>query len=734
MSDPDELLRRVCGALGISVGYHQICGRYVDTPRETLWALVAALGVRVDHPEALGGALVRIEVERWEQCVEPVVLMESDRDDQQVRVSVPKSHAGGHVSWRLTEESGAVVSGECALSSLPMSGENWIDGRGFEARMLAPGRRLPAGYHRIEVRIDGRAPREALVVSAPQRCWRPPEVETGGRAWGLSVQLHSLRSSRNWGIGDFGDLYALLGFAAQQGADLVGLNPLHALFGCDPERASPYSPSSRCWLNPLYIEIDAVPDVLEDAALRARIDHPDFQARLERLRSVELIDHRGVAAAKHDLLRAAWGSFMRRHLGHGTDRERAFRAFQASAGAGLRRFAQFEAIQGELHRRDPGVWGWPVWPEPLRDPGSDAVARFAQERLDEIEYHEYLQWIARLQFERVAHRCVELGMAIGLYADLAVSVDPGGSDTWGGQVHYALEFGVGAPPDDFNRTGQSWGLPPLHPVRLREAGYAPFVEALRANMRGAGAIRIDHVMSLMRLFWIPRGGQAAAGGYVGYRLDEMAAIVALESHRNGCAVIGEDLGTVPDEVRSMMWQRGLLAYRLLYFERYPNGDFRWHADFPRDALVSVGTHDLPPLAEWWTGKDVDVRDALGLLPPEHPAQRLRDERRLDRERLVRALGRDPDGANAPIGPDLAAAVHGYLASTPSVVMTVQMEDLLLLTDQANLPGTVDEHPNWRRKLPLPLDRLGDDPGLMQVVEAVASRRGLRRCAGRSGGV
>lgn len=724
MTEHEGLVRALCESAGVAVGFHLISGQWVETPLASRVALLGALGWDASTPQACEAALRALELRRWSRLAEPVALVAADDPGCAFELRLARGALDAELRWRLVTESGEVHEGTCRGRELGPRAEHWIGGEAYERRALAPGRGLPPGYHRLECRLGEGGPVSTLVIAAPPRCWRPEALEHEGRVFGLAVQLHSVRSARNWGIGDFGDLLRIVEFAAREGADLVGLNPLHALFADDPGRASPYSPSSRRWLNPVYVDVDAALEMLGDDASRACVAEPAFRARLAALREAALIDRAAVAAAKDEALRAAWRGFRDGDLARGSGRAPAFRAFQAQGGRALRLHALFEAIQSSLRARGGRpVGGWPQWPEPLRDPDSEAVAAFAQANADEVAYREFLQWLARGQLARAAQRCAELGMRVGLYLDMAVSVDAGGSDTWRDRSAFALDAGVGAPPDDWNRKGQDWGLPPPLPQALRAQGFAPFLDALRGAMRDAGALRIDHVMQLMRLFWIPRGATAADGGYVLYPLDEMAAIVALESRRNRCVIVGEDLGTVPDELRAAMHQRGLLSYRLLYFERTGWGDFRPAAEFPREALVAASTHDLPTLAGWWSGRDLELGASLGLLPPERPLERLRAERAEDRARLLRALGADLAWADGPMRAEIAEAVHGLIASTPACLMVVQLEDLLLETEQANLPGTVEGHPNWRRKLGADLEALMNDPTALGILRAVAARRG-----------
>jgi len=728
MAETGAALRGLCEAFGIAAGYHDIWGRWVEAPAETLVAVLGEFGVQASSQQAIESADARVTRARARRLLEPVLVVDDGADALRVEVRVPARCAGATLDWRLIEEGGALRRGQCVLASLERLAAYDCDDESYELRSLGLGAPPPHGYHRLEIEVSGLAAGTALLVSAPARCHIPPDLDDGRRIWGPAVQLYALRSQRNWGIGDFTDLLALADLAASRGADIVGLNPMHAPFSHDPAHCSPYSPSSRAGLNPLYLDVEAIEDFAESEAARRLVGSDAFQARLAALRAADLVDYAGVARAKDEALRLAYRHFRTEHLEKGRARGRAFRAFQREHGRALRTLALFEALQAHFHAADPGVWGWPAWPQPYRDRDSEAVARFEAQHETQVEYHEYLQWQASLQIGRASTRCEALGMSVGLYMDLAVSVDRGGADAWGERGCLALGASVGAPPDDFNLKGQDWGLPPLAPHALRECGYRPFVQALRANMMHAGALRIDHVMGLMRLFWIPAGADAQRGVYVHYRLDEMLAIVALESSRNRCMVIGEDLGTVPDEVRCAMNRRALLSYRLLVFERDGDGGFRPPAAYPRLALTAISTHDLPTLAGWWAGDDLRLRDVLQLFPTAEIRDAQRAARERDRPLLLQALAREGligdavDAGRAELPVELAIAAHAFVARSPAAVMVVQLEDLLGMREQANLPGTTDQHPNWRRKLPLPVADLAHHPRFVPVVAAVASER------------
>jgi (1->4)-alpha-D-glucan 1-alpha-D-glucosylmutase len=540
---------------------------------------------------------------------------------------------------------------------------------------------------------DGALP-DPPPLARTARCRMPPP---GARLFGPAIQLYALRSRRNWGIGDFTDLANVARLAAAEGASFVGVNPLHELFLDRPAQASPYSPSTRLALNPLYVDVEAIDDYASCDAARALVKSDAFRARIAALRASPLVDHAGVWAAKREVLYLLFANFCR----EGRRNEDAFRA----AAQEHRHTALFDALQEEF-----GVWGWPAWPEQYRDRArAEAIARE-----DVVDFYVYLQWQADEQLRRAHAAALEAGMSIGLYRDLAVGANPGGAETWQQQEMFASGVHVGAPPDDFNRTGQDWGLPPWIPRGLRRSGYAPWSALLRANMRHAGALRIDHVMGLSRLYWIPRDMPPTEGAYVSYPLDDLCAVLAQESAQHGAIVVGEDLGTVPDTLRGTLRDTGVLSYRVLYFERTHDGRFRRPEEYPPQALVCISTHDLPTLRGFLDGTDLRHREALGLLPSDELRDRLRAERDRDRVRLHEAI------ANAGLaGMDDVYALHRYIARTPCALMTLQLEDVFGEAEQANLPATHDDqHPTWRRKVGFDLDDWASDGRFASVCAAI----------------
>jgi 4-alpha-glucanotransferase len=537
---------------------------------------------------------------------------------------------------------------------------------------------------------------EPVDASAPQAHQGPP-----GTWWLLAAQLYGIRSQRNWGHGDFSDLLALLELAAKVGAAGIGINPLHAVFDDAPEPLSPYSPSSRLFLNPLHIAVDALPEFQGGASA-------DMASTIDRLRRSDLVDHHGVAALKQRALRAAHQSFLSRAMpGERED----FAKFRQSRAPTLARFAAFEV----LRRRLAGPW-W-QWPSEWQAPDDAAIAHLRAETGDALAFHEYIQWIADRQLMRCRDRADALGLPIGLYVDVAIGVRPDGFDAWNAPDAIVPSLSLGAPPDLLNTLGQNWGLAGFSGVGLQARDFQPFRDMLRASMRYAGAIRLDHVLGLKRLYFIPDGMRPDHGAYVSMPFRRLLDITAEESGANRCIVIGEDLGTVPPGFREQVARFGLWSYQVMVFERDARGEFRPPEHYAERALVTFSTHDLPTFAGWFAQHDLRMRAALQI-----PAGETGEERAAAVAALHAALRSQGVAAC-----DFSAVV-GYLAASPARLLAVALEDVLGVCDQANVPGTVDEHPNWRRKLPLDLERLREDPRLGEIAR-IAARHGRAAEAG-----
>jgi 4-alpha-glucanotransferase len=554
-----------------------------------------------------------------------------------------------------------------------------------------------------------RPKRLAKALDAPSepvaKCFVPAFLRRG-RCWGITCQLYGLRSGRNWGIGDFEDLARLAEIVAGQGGDFLGVNPLHALYPADPERCSPYSPSSRRFLNVFYIAPDIEPEF-------GHIEPP----RLEALRGEDLVAYGKVTQAKTAALAAMFQVFQDRAA---PDRKAAFEDFLKEGGEALERHCLFDA----LHEHNAGAPWWD-WPDEYRRVEGTAVSRFRTSQAQRIAFFAWMQWLAECQLAAAQARARAAGMRIGLYLDLAVGVAPDGAMAWADPDLMVRGAHIGAPPDMFNLQGQDWGLIPQRPTVLIERQLEPFRDDLRDSMHVAGAVRIDHAMALQRLFWIPAGAPAIEGTYLRYPQTAMLATVADESRRWRCLVVGEALGTVPAGFLSLLADKELQSYRVLIFERRRDGSFRRPRSYPSRALGCVSTHDLPTVLGWWSGRDIEWRQQVGFVTPAQVEEQTRD-RAHDRQALWEALVAEGLVESGPVPRQLDAAaviaIHRYVAGSPVRLMGVQLEDALGEVEQPNLPGASDPHPNWRRKLAVGLEALAEHPLFRALCGAMAEHR------------
>jgi len=732
MSDSASALHRLCERVGIAAGFRDIWDRDHVTSDKTRIELLRAMSV-IDGPSDVAAALQEREEREWRRGLPPVAIRREDALPYEWGISCDEPTAGQILRWTLVLESGESRSGEVRPDSLALAGDCELDGIRHINAIFRWHEPLPTGYHRFSLERAGAAVGPVMnLIIVPTRCYESTELAGRARVWGPALQLYAMRSGRNWGIGDFTDLRNVVELMSRSDAGVVGLNPLHALFPHNPGHISPYSPSSRVALNPLYVDVEAIPEFAQCPEARDLVEAPRFQAQLRALRSAELVDYAGLAEAKLGVLKVVYQAFRAHNLPARTPRGTAFNQFLANGGESLLRFALYHTLQEDFHAKDATVWGWPVWPEPFRDPAAPQVREYLEAYRERVEYYAWLQWIADEQLAACGKRCLELGLAVGLYQDLAVSIDRAGAEAWAWQDLYAASASVGSPPDAFNLQGQNWGLPPIIPERLAESAYAPFIATLRANMKHAGALRIDHVMGLMRLYWVPPDATPEAGAYVHYPLHDLLGILSLESQRNRCMVIGEDLGTLPDGLAEQLNSVGILSYRLLLFEKEADGAFRPPAAYPEQALAAASTHDLPTLKSFWLGYDLDVRARLNLYPTD--AQRAQQvvERAEDRARLLVALEREgllAAGASIhPVSvpemtPAFALAIHTYIARSRARLMMVQMEDVLGQLEQVNLPATSGEYPNWQRKLPLNLEEWAADARFKALTDTLRNERG-----------
>ncbi len=726
-----DLLRMLADRAGIVADYYDIGGVCHATADETRRAILSAMSLRVANREELIEELTAWDDCPWLRGCEPVHVIRLGRDAGTWSFYVPceiPDDALLQVHWSLQLESGEQPCERTEGPGLSIEETRTIHGRRFVRVVLAVPPDLPIGYHSVKACAKaGSAKVDATCrfIVAPERCYIPTQLQQGVRWWGIALQLYSLRSDRNWGIGDFGDLASVVEWTGRQlGAAVIGLNPLHALKNTKPYHISPYSPTSRLFLNDLYIDVEQVLEYRMTPEVQARLADASFRARIEAARRGELVDYDAVGSVKREILDLCYRAFLREHfegeepeLKPTTERGWNFHRFTEREGETLTYYALFQALE-ESRRAEQGISvTWADWPEHYRIPTSEAVGEFRRRHMQRVRFFQYLQWLAADQLLALAKKTHEVGMPIGFYHDLALGSDRYGADGWRSQEVLALNADCGAPPDAFAPEGQNWGFSPLDPLRLRASGYEYVIELLRKNLRYGGAIRLDHVMALFRLFWIPRGLPASMGTYVHYRDEELLAILALESVRAKALVIGEDLGTVPDWVRDRLEATGVLSYRVLYFERTPSGAWKAPAHYPAQALAVVTTHDLATLSGYWEGADIEARSTLGLFPSEQARSAMLSGRQWEKGGILAALksegllppGVPDDPAQVPtMTTELTEAIHQYLARSSAWMVLANIEDIIGTRAQANLPGTLDQHPNWCRKLGSTVDELTQD--------------------------
>ena len=691
MNDSD--LYDIAARAGLERGFRSAHGEHVDTPPHAIAAVLQSLGYDVSSDAKRAETLAVLKGDE-KTLVDPTVPVEAGHTSV-----VPVNVQGGDLAWTITLEDGGTREGRSDV---------WTEHGHSRIEFAA----LPEGYHQLEIEGHGRVAR-ATLIAAPRTCYLPERLKGDARGYGVTAQVYGLRSAANFGIGDFSDVADLGEGAGRFGAAFLGLSPLHALFPSDRSKISPYSPSSRLFIDPIFIDPTILPDFATSDAARY-LAQPEIAAELDRLRAIDLVEHAASWAIKRTALDKYWAVFA-------TTADPKFAAYRAEAGAPLELHATFEALCEHFAARGK-MWSG-AWPPGYDDPQGEAVRQFRQEFPQQIAFHAWLQWLADSQLAAAQARALASGMAIGVYRDLAVGVDAGGAEMWARPDWFVKSLSVGAPPDLLGPSGQNWGLPPFNPRTLVEQGLQAFRTLVSSNMRHAGAIRIDHAFQLQRLYVVPDGLPATEGVYINYPFEAMLAVLRLESHRARSLVIAEDLGTAPEGFSDAIMRSDILSYRIVTFEREPDGGFKPPWAYPRKALAAIATHDLPTFASWWLGLDADVRQSFGLITSDQAAEAAKD-RAGERSKFCRALAdaRITPSDAVPTDPPFEAAFR-YVAKAPSMLAALQLEDVLEDTNQANMPGPDVGHPNWRRKLTRTVDGILAPGGLLAQASEVTLSEG-----------
>lgn len=708
----DDALARAAELSGIDSVYWDIFGKRHEVGSEVKRRMLEALGWEVSSLEQIEAERLR----RFEQALRSGLArtLVISKSELRVPLNLP-ALSEGPVRFELFLEEGQSLCGSIEpaelrrISTLRCGAEEWF------ACLLPLPVETPLGYHTLRVSLGDSTLAESCLIVCPDRAYLPENLAQGGRTAGFNVALYGLRSERNWGCGDFTDLCRLIEWARSEvGFSFIGLNPLHALHNRAPYNTSPYLPLSLYYKNLIYIDVEGVPEFRTSFGARQLFSSEKVQALIERLRRAEFVEYHDVHILKRSFLKVLYREFHRRRASD-PGRARAFTEFCEREGDMLEKFALYCALDEVMHKQDRNRWIWGDWPEQYHSPESDASKQFAVEHRRLVDSYKYIQFVLEEQLAAAQTHAKQQGMPIGLYHDLAVATDSCGSDLWSYRKFYVNGCRVGAPPDDFSPDGQDWAFPPPNKAAHAESGYRLYRESIRKIVRHGGALRIDHVMRLFRLFWIPEGATAAQGTYVRDNAVDLMRILALESVRSQNVVIGEDLGTVTDEIRDTLASFGILSYRLFYFEKHQQGDksFKRSYEYQRQALVSSTTHDLPTLAGFWTGADIEARKAAGLIDSSAYWSQ-REDRKREKQRMLDVLHAEDllpqyyprDAEQAPeLDGDLHNAAIGFLAQVQSMILLLNQEDFTKEVSQQNLPGSTSQYPNWQRKMRITLEEL-----------------------------
>ncbi|MGR0136698.1 4-alpha-glucanotransferase [Pseudomonas sp. RSP] len=673
---------------GLAVDWIDANGRPQHVHPDALRAVLKGLGHPADTDAQVDASLRDLEQAQLDKHLPPLLTVDSGQSLDLAHYFEPDTLCRVHLeqgeTLELRLDGNAVLPGVIAL-----------------------------GYHQVQINDQ-----TFTLAVAPTHCYSVAEAVDSqpARAWGISAQLYGLRRLNDGGFGDTLALEHLARAAAERGADALAISPMHAMFSADPQRYSPYSPSSRLFLNSLYASPACI---LGEREVRNAIEALGIADQLHDLEQLDLIDWPAAAQAKQRLLRALYEDFRHGHHPQHAD----FLSFRQTGGEALENHCRFEAVQAMRAAAGESL-DWRHWPAEWRTPQSPALAKFAEEHREDVGFYAFAQWLIARCLERAQQAARGSGMGVGLIADLAVGADGGGSQAWSRQDELLADLTVGAPPDILNRAGQGWGISAFSPEGLKRHGFRAFIEMLRANFAHAGGLRIDHVMGLQRLWVIPMDASPKEGAYLYYPVDDMLRLLALESHRHQAIVLGEDLGTVPDGLREKLIGRSILGMRVLLFEQGHDGQFKPILDWPDNALATTSTHDLPTLNGWWHSRDIDWNIQLGLI--DAPTVEQWSEHRLrERQALRQALSQDPQNFVDEIRNEtdhmIDASVR-YLGHTRAPLVLLPLEDALGIEEQANLPGTTDTHPNWRRRLPGEAASLLDNADAARRLELLAVAR------------
>ena len=724
-----NLIEQIAYARGIASEYIDASGQQVIISDECKLQCLKALGYNVDDQEALAAQFGAEQDALFVSGTEPVFVTTENKAIE-ITLRLTENESNNEIEYHVVQENGVKCQGKFSVDkntraySRTVNGIEYIE---YKTNLIVA---LPLGYHDITFKTVERTFNPMRLIICPRACYKPESIEQGAKVWGPSVQLYALRSEKNWGIGDFGDLKDLIVYLAENGAGFVGVNPIHAAYPANPESASPYSPSSRRGLNVIYINPENTDEFKKNDEVRKYVASAPFQKKLKELREKDYVDYTGVMELKLEVLRKLFEG-QKSLFDNRTKRGKAYAEFKERGGESLKAMAGYDALMNHFYQIDrDNAWGWPVWRDGFKKYSDYVAKEWMNLHEMDVEFYMYLQFIADEQLEQAHQASKDAKMTVGIYRDLAVGVSEGSEEIWANGSLYCVKASVGAPPDPLGPLGQNWGLPPMDPMKLIGAKYQPIIDLFRSNMQHCGSLRIDHAMSLLRLWWVPPAASAKQGVYVYYRVHDLVGILALESQRNKCLIIGEDLGTVPAEMKSILRDAGIHSYKIFFWEKSEtDGGFISPKDYVEQAMSALSTHDMPTIEGWWSHSDLTLGKQLGLYDDAAVAS-IGAARTEDQQRILDSLHWHQvisdkvsrDAHNCPMSKELRDGMQIHMCLGNCALFSTQIEDWLGMDKPVNVPGTSNEYPNWRRKISKNLSEIFSNREIKSLLKKMTEAR------------
>ncbi|MBO7244188.1 MAG: 4-alpha-glucanotransferase [Alphaproteobacteria bacterium] len=687
--------------------------------------ILKSLGYKSDTNQEIEASINKMKADEYSFLISKThVVRLSESEDTIIKVYLQKEFENENLIWKIKTDQGEEFYDEVPLSLLQTIQEDELNGKLYIQKELSLMLDLEMGYYELTVSVGKQKETSSLII-VPDTCYMNEALADDKKVFGYPVQLYAIRSKRNWGIGDFKDLEGLIDVAKKTGASFIGVNPLSALFQDNPNDASPYFPSSRLFLNPIYVDIEGIAERENYVQFQRWFSYPSIQRLLKMARRSKTVDYSAVMGLKKSALKILFKRFKELHFDINgkpkTKRGEDFNAFLKEKGVALQNFAVFQVLRDKSSLSKTSMM-WREWDKALQNPNSKKVKEFIKENEIDIFNIYYQQFIAFEQLNAVIEKAKSL--SLGLYTDMPVGVSDNSAEVWSDQTSFMQGVTTGAPPDAFNQKGQDWSLAPFNPLKLHQTGYKSFINVIKSVMKGAGAVRIDHAFGLMRLYLRVQGG---TGAYLTFPFKELTGIIALESHLNKCVVIAEDLGTAPDGFSNEMIKLNAFSFKIMHFERDWNGFIEPHC-YPANSLISTGTHDLPSYTSFYKELDLELAKKMKTISLEQYTHH-KENRKVEKDLFKKAFEKQGFEIKQSKKEDLKTvpnwfipSVYKYLSLTNSKILLIRPEDVFEMEEQFNLPGTYMEYPNWRYKLPIPLEEMLQDKRLKDIVRIIKKQR------------